>query len=307
MAPTPGSVPRGIALMVVAMLFVPTLDAIAKLLTSTLPPVEIGFGRFVAQVILAFALAVGFGRINELRLPPQLGGHILRGLFMAGTNFFFITSLSYMPLTDALAIAFLEPLLLTAASPILLGETIGWRRWTAAAIGFCGSLLVIQPSFAKVGWVVLYPLGSAVCFAAYHVMTRKVAGAGTVLTAQWTSGLSGGAALGLVLIVGGATGTESITPQLPTLLELAAIAALGLIGYAAHALILRAFALAPAGVLAPFGYLEVVTATLLGYAIWGDLPGLMTWAGIALIVGAGIYSAHREVVTAQLPKILPRE
>jgi drug/metabolite transporter (DMT)-like permease len=303
MATTPASVPRGIALMVVAMLFVPTLDAIAKLLTSTLPPVEIGFGRFVAQVGIAFVLAVSLGRVNELRMPPKLMGHILRGLFMAGTNFFFITSLSFMPLTDALAIAFLEPLLLTAASPILLGETIGWRRWTAAAIGFCGSLLVIQPSFAKVGWVVLYPLGSAVCFAAYHVMTRKVADAGSVLTAQWTSGLSGGAALGLVLLIGGATGTESITPQLPSLIEVGSIAALGLIGYAAHALILRAFALAPAGVLAPFGYLEVVTATILGYAIWGDLPGLMTWAGIALIVGAGIYSAHREMVRAEESRV----
>jgi drug/metabolite transporter (DMT)-like permease len=307
MAPAAASVPRGIALMVAAMLFVPTLDAITKLLTATLPPLEIAFGRFVAQIVIAGTMALVLGRPQELRLPPRLGGHVLRGLFMAATNFFFVTSLSYMPLTDALAIAFLEPLLLTAASPILLGETIGWRRWTAAAVGFAGSLLVIQPSFAKVGWVVLYPLASAVSFAAYHVMTRKIAGYGTVLTAQWTSGLSGGAGLGLALVLGTATATPGLTAALPNLLEVAALAAVGLIGYAAHSLILRAFALAPAGVLAPFGYLEVVTATALGYAIWGDLPGAMTWAGIGLIVGAGIYSAHREMVRAQDPKVLPRE
>jgi drug/metabolite transporter (DMT)-like permease len=252
-------------------------------------------------------MAVAFGRIGELKPPPKLVGHILRGLFMAATNFFFITSLSYMPLTDALAIAFLEPLLLTAASPLLLGEKIGWRRWTAACVGFAGSLLVIQPSFAKVGWVVLFPVGSAVCFAAYHVMTRKIAGAGTVLTAQWTSGLAGAVSLGLVLAVTSHFELPRMTAVVPSLMEIGAIALVGVIGYAAHGLILRAFALAPAGVLAPFGYLEVVTATALGYAIWGDLPGLVTWAGIALIVGAGIYSARREMVRAQQTKILPRE
>jgi drug/metabolite transporter (DMT)-like permease len=297
---------RGIVFMVSAMLYVPCLDAITKLLTGTLPPLEIAFGRFVAQLLIAGALALVLRRTGELR-PPRIGAHILRGLFLAATAVFFITGLSYMPLTDALAIAFLEPLLLTAVSPVLLGETIGWRRWTAAAVGFVGSMLVIQPSFEQVGWVVLYPVGSAVTFTGYHVMTRKISGAGTILAAQWITGLAGTVGLGILLLAAGLTGIGSKPPVWPGPFELGAFALVGLISYTAHGLIVRAFDHAPAGVLAPFGYLEVVTATTLGYLIWGDLPGMLTWAGIALIIGAGVYSAHREMVRAEKPKILPHE
>jgi drug/metabolite transporter (DMT)-like permease len=293
--------------MVTAMLYVPTLDAITKLLTETLPPLEIAFGRFVAQLVVAVAVALITRRTSELRIPPRPFAHIGRGLFLAATAFFFITSLSFMPLTDALAIAFLEPVLLTAISPFLLGETIGWRRWTAAIVGFIGSLLVIQPSFQQVGFGVLFPVASAITFAGYHVMTRKISGAGSVLSAQWMTALSGALGLGLVLLATSVAHVPGMVAAAPSANALLALLAVGVISYTAHGLIIRAFDHAPAGVLAPFGYLEVVTATVLGYVVWKDWPGNLTWAGIALIVGAGIYSAHREMVRAEKTKVLPHE
>jgi drug/metabolite transporter (DMT)-like permease len=284
---------RGLMVITIAMLIVPCGDALAKLLTSVMSGAEVAFGRFLAQFVATglFGLAIGEGR---RLIPPAFGGHVLRSLCLAVTALLFFSALAVMPLTDALAIAFVEPMILTALSSLLLGETVGRRQWIACGVGFVGTLLIIRPSFQVFGVSALLPLASAFTFAGYHLMTRRLAGQGSLVAQQFATGLVGTLSLGLALIVGHALGFGVGTLIWPGLREWSVFAMLGVLSFGCHAMVIRAFSLAPAAVLAPFGYLEIVSATTLGYFVFGDFPTLPTWAGIALIVGSGVYIALHE-------------
>ena len=194
-----GTIVRGITIMTMAMLIVPSMDVLAKLLTRMMPALEVAFGRFVGQLVASIVVAIVVREGRRL-IPPRLLGNMLRGLFLAATSVMFFSALATMPLTDALAIAFAEPMILTAVSPWLLGETVGWRRWAACGVGFLGTLMIIRPSFEQFGLTALLPLGAAFTFAGYHVMTRKLSGQGSLVAIQFVTGLVGTVALGLVLL-----------------------------------------------------------------------------------------------------------
>ncbi|MBA5779006.1 DMT family transporter [Stappia sp. F7233] len=284
---------RGISLMTVAMLIIPLMDIVAKYLTASLPALEIAFGRFFFQSIFAFfTAAIGPG-IAQLR-PPRMWPHLLRGVFLAGATVLFFTALKYMPVADAIAIFFIEPMILTVLSAFLLKEQVGMRRWIAVAIGLCGALVIIRPGLTAFGLPALLPLGTAFLFALYLVITRKLSGEGSMFAIQFTTGIGGAALLGICAIAAALFGVEEATFILPDLPGFALLAVIGAISFFAHGLIVRAFAVAPASVLAPFNYLEIVSATLFGYLVFGDFPDLTTWVGIAIIVSCGLYIAHRE-------------
>jgi drug/metabolite transporter (DMT)-like permease len=293
------SVLRGISIMTVAMLVVPAMDVAAKYLTTEMPALEVAFGRFVGQLVAATIVGVAVGEGRRL-IPPRLGGHVVRSLFLAATSLIFFTALATMPLTDALAIAFAEPMILTAVSPWLLGETVGWRRWSACAVGFLGTLMIIRPSFEQFGVTALLPLASACTFAGYHVMTRRLAGAGSLVAVQFVTGAVGTVALGAVVV--GAVAADLLTQPvtMPSGLSWVWFFAIGVISFVTHGMIVRAFEHAPAAVLAPFGYLEIVSATILGFLVFGDFPEAPTWAGIAVIVASGLYIVHREIGRAHV-------
>jgi drug/metabolite transporter (DMT)-like permease len=289
---------RGLMVITVAMLIVPCGDVLAKLLTSVMSGAEVAFGRFLAQLVATglFGIAIGEGR---RLIPPSFAGHVLRSLFLAATALLFFSALAVMPLTDALAIAFVEPMILTALSALLLGETVDRRQWAACGVGFLGTLMIIRPSFQVFGVSALLPLASAFTFAGYHLMTRRLSGEGSLVAQQFATGLVGTVSLGLALIVGHAVGFGVGTLVWPGPREWGVFAMLGVLSFGCHAMVIRAFSLAPAAVLAPFGYLEIVSATALGYLVFGDFPALPTWAGIALIVGSGVYIAHQEAGRAR--------
>ena len=297
---------RGIGIMTVAMLIVPAMDVLAKLLTAEMPALEVAFGRFVGQLLAASVAGVLLGEGRRL-VPPKLLGHVLRSLFLAATSLMFFSALATMPLTDALAIAFAEPMILTAVSPILLGETVGPRRWAACAVGFLGTLMIIRPSFEQFGAAALLPLGSACTFAGYHVMTRRLAGAGSLVAVQFVTGLVGTVALGIVLTGAALTGLLGQPVVVPTGLSWVWFLGIGVLSFLTHGMIVRAFELAPAAVLAPFGYLEIVSATILGFLMFGDFPEGPTWVGIAVIVASGLYIVHRERLHGRSREVPPLE
>ncbi|MHC5654622.1 DMT family transporter [Stappia sp.] len=287
------TVMRGIVLMSAAMLLVPLMDVTAKYLTATLPPLQITLGRFAFQMLFALATAAIGPGVAVLK-APNIWPHLLRGVFLSGASVCFFTAIAIMPVADAIAIFFIEPMILTALSAVVLREPVGPRRWAAVAVGLVGAIIIIRPGFATFGATALLPLATALLFALYLMITRQLSGSGGMLCVQFTAGLAGTVVLGVAFIAANIAGyapAMAVTPRLP---DWGLLATVGALSFFAHGLIVKAFAAAPASVLAPFNYLEIISATLFGYLVFGDFPDGPTWIGIALIVGSGIYIAHRE-------------
>lgn len=278
-------------MMAAGVLVIPGIDAIAKYLADTLPPGQIAAGRFLFQLAFLLPIVLVTGRPLRSNHP---GLNALRGCLIAGATLFFFWALAYMPLADTVAIFFVEPLILTLIAAVFLKEPVGWRRLTAIVVGLVGAMLVIRPSFQTIGLPALLPLGAATCFAIYLVLTRKVAAGDDILTMQLWAGFFGLAMLGSALTVGSAAGVDVLDPIWPSASEWLWMATLGAIATSGHLLIVGAFRRASPGILAPFQYLEILGAVLLGVVIFGDFPSLLTWIGILIIVASGLYVFHRE-------------
>ena len=298
--PAPHSGDRALAGVGFMLLFAataPLLDMFAKLASES-PPAQTAFARFAAQAV---AMALILRLRGRLVAPPrgEWALHAGRGALLAGSTVFFFLALTGLPMAEALAIFFVEPLILTLLSGPLLGETVGWRRYLACAAGFCGALLVVRPGFAAFGLLALAPVAAATCFALYLGLTRRHALRLDPLTMQLWSGVAGAALLGAVLTLGWLADFRALSPRAVDAPTLALLLGVGAFATVAHLAIAAAFARAPASVLAPFQYLEIVTATLAGWLAFGDFPDAATWAGVAIIVGAGLVVFHRERVAAR--------
>ena len=287
----------GVAMMAAAMLYIPGIDAVAKLLGSQgVPPLQTSWMRFVFQMLLLAPITLYVVGIAGM-VPKRPGLALLRGVLIALTTVLFFTALLSMPMADSIAIFFVEPLILTVLSAIFLGERIGWRRIAAVAIGFVGAMLIVRPSFADVGYPALLPLAAAFTFALYLLLTKTMIDDENPFTLHLWAGIGGCAFLGGILALGAAVGATSLAPIWPTTEQWLLLALLGVIATSGHFLIMLAFGRAPASLLAPLQYLEIVSATLLGYLIFNDLPTALTWLGIALIVASGMFVFWREQVT----------
>ncbi|MEJ1156836.1 DMT family transporter [Prosthecomicrobium sp. N25] len=284
---------RGMGLMTAAMVIVPAMDILAKLLAQRLPPLEVAFGRMLVQMLLALAFAAATGALRTL-LPPRFGVHLMRGFCLAGATLLFFTALRVMPLTDALAVFFVQPMILTALSALVLKERVDRRRWLACAVGFLGALVIVRPSWQVFGIHALMPLGTACLFSGYLLITRILAGTGTLMATQFVTGLGGTLLLGAALAVATLLGLEGAAARMPAGSDWLMFLGIGLISLVTHGLVVKAFESAPAAVLAPLNYLEIISATTLGFLVFGDFPDGPTWAGIVLIVGSGLAIVRRE-------------
>lgn len=284
-------VEKGILIMALAMLLLPGMDALAKTLSASMPAGQIAWSRFAFQVLyLAPFMVLG----RRFRLVGPLHLHVARGLLIATATLFFFAALKFLPIADAISIFFVEPLILTLLAALFLGERVGWRRLTAVAVGFVGALIVIQPSYAVFGWAAALPLGAAGCFAIYLILTRHLASRDDPAVMQFMAGIVGCLAMSLALLVGGWAEIPVLDPVWPSLQSWGLMAALGLIATIGHIMVVQAFRRAGPSTLAPFQYLEIISATLLGYLVFGDFPAGLTWLGIAIIVASGLYVFHRE-------------
>ena len=185
-------------------------------------------------------------------------------------------------------------MLVTLLSVVILGESVGWRRLVAIAIGFVGALIVIRPSFTSVGWSVLFPVAAALCFSFYILLTRSLSAVESPVRMQFLAGLSGMVVTSIALTVGTATEIEALTVRWITLNQFFWLGLLGILGTVGHLLVVYAYRRASVSLLAPFQYVEIISATILGWMIFQDFPDTPTWVGILLIVGSGLFIIYRE-------------
>ncbi|APG90822.1 permease [Sinorhizobium americanum] len=250
--------------------------------------------RFFFQLVSVVPLLLAAGGLQAI-YPKRLWPNLLRGVLLAAAALLFFVSVKYMPLADAFAIYFVEPFILTCLSALILRERVGWRRWTAIAIGFGGAMIVIQPSFAVFGLTALLPMACAFLFACYLFLNRAVGSADSPLAMQTTAGIGGTFFMVAVIAVGNGMGAVDFEPSLPRSgLGWILVIALGTISGYGHLLVVKAFRLAPLSLLAPFHYFEIVSATALGYLVFGDFPTPSRWLGIGVIVGSGLFIIWRE-------------
>ena len=284
------------------MAYLPGIDVLAKSLADELPALQIAFSRFAFQAAMmtAAALAILPRRALRLQHPHLL---FIPGASIAAATLCLVAALVHLPIADALAIFFVEPLVLTLLAVLILGERIGWRRVLAILAGLVGAILVIRPNFLAFGLPALNPLGTALFFSFYVVISRRlVADLGPAVLLMYT-GYAGMAVLGVTMLAGWSLGFDDATPVLPTLDQWIRLAGIGFVATTGHLMLTAALRHLAASHVAPFQYLEIVSGTLLGYAFFGDFPDLMSWLGIVVIVGSGLFVYWRE---SSLEKQFPR-
>lgn len=279
--------------MVGAMFLAPVMDALAKVLSVHISGPQVALSRFVLQAVFLAPFVVVLLGMRGL-WPQKLLLSILRGVLVASAVTSFFTALKWMPLADAIAIFFVEPLILTLLSAVFLKEHVGPRRYIAVAIGLTGALVVIRPSFDQFGAVALLPLLTASLFACYLILTSKMARNEHPLTLQFSAGFAGAVFLGALMGISTLAGFTPLSLVWPAGAEWGLLLGVGLIGTSSHLMIVYAFKAAPASLLAPFHYLEIVAASLFGYLLFGNFPDALKWAGIAIIMASGLYVIWRE-------------
>lgn len=304
--PRTDHVSRGILLMLLFCLVAPLLDVSAKLAAEGGIPVgQITTARFLIQALMMLPVVIWMGL--PLRLGPRaLGLTVLRAVFLIISTYSFVSGIAVMPVADALAIAFVEPFILLILGSLIFGDRVGPRRIAACAVGFGGALLVIQPSLAAFGLVALWPLGTAVFFALYMLVTRAISAWMPPVTMQFHTAWTGFVLCLPVMILADGSGVGPLDPVMPQGLDWIWLAGVGFWAALSHLAITYALKHAPAATLAPLHYSEIVVAVALGYLIFGDFPNLLTWAGIVIITASGLYIIRRERALArQLSSGLP--
>ncbi|RRH73568.1 DMT family transporter [Falsigemmobacter faecalis] len=294
----------GIVLMLGFCLFAPLIDVSSKLATATVSVGIITLGRYVVQGALMAPVLMS-GRFS--RVLSRRGAQLVfwRSLASVIATLTFVRAVAVMPIADALAIAFVEPFIILLAGWMLFAERVGPRRIAACAVGFAGALLVIQPSFSEFGLVALLPVGTAISFAAYMMITRAaslhVAPEAMQFHTAWMSAL-----ICLPLLAAGALWQiPDLAPMMPEGIAWAWVAGVGVAATVSHMMMTYAFRFAASSVLAPLHYLEIVSAATLAWAVFGDFPDFLTWCGIGVIVASGLYIIFREHVQSRAQKARP--
>jgi drug/metabolite transporter (DMT)-like permease len=297
---TSSEVTMGLALMLLSVLFSPLIDIFAKLAIATVPSAEITAARFAVQAICMLPVVIWRKNLADLSWK-QTFYHAIRGIIMTISMISFVATLKYMSVADAIAIFFVEPIILTILSSIFLGEAIGWRRYTACGVGFFGAILIIQPSFQEVGFVALLPVVSAVCIAISAMMNRALAQREDPWVMQFQMGLWGLLFCAIILYVGEGSGSDVFDPVMPSSIAFAYLAGVGVMAAIAGILGVYAYRAAPASTLAPLQYFEIVSATIFAWLVFGDFPDAIKWLGILIIIASGLYIIWRERRFASKP------
>ena len=270
--------------MLIGMFIFSAVDTQAKLLTETLPVVQIVWAR-------QFGLLVGVLALLAIRGPAMLRTRhpviqVTRGVLVISSSLLFIVAVGYVPLADAVAVSFVAPFVVTVLGALILREPVGIRRWTAVIVGFAGALIVIRPGAGVLHPAVLLVLIAASLFALRQVISRLVSDSdGTMTTVAYTA-LVGG------LILTAALPFVWQTPT--TTLEVALMCSMAVMAAAGELMVIKALEVAQAVVVAPVQYTMLVWGTLYGWLVFHQLPDAWTWVGASVIVATGLYTFHRE-------------
>lgn len=283
-----------IALMCATMIFYAALDTTAKWLGLSLPLLQIVWARYVGATLIA--LVIG----NPLTAPHRLRSNglrlqLIRSGFLFGSTVLSFTAVRYLQLSETTAINFALPLAVALAAGPVLGEWVGPRRLAAIVFGFVGVLVVVQPWTGRVHPAMLLSVANVGFGAGYNMLTRLVAQRDTARTTLIYSTLSGAVLLTPII--------PFVWVAPPGAAAWAGLVGIGTIGAIAHSLIILAHARAPASILAPFSYMQLIWMVLLGYLLFGDVPHRSTMLGAGIVVVSGLYLWHRERRDAvQLPR-----
>ncbi len=289
----PTNISLGIAVIVLSsILFAPTSQTATKFLAGTFPLWQILFFRSLGQTawMLVFFWPSERGNLFRTR---HLGTHLARSTLLFASTICWTSAIAHVPLTTASSISFTAPIMVVTLSIPLLGEKVGLHRWVAILVGFAGAMIVIQPGSDGVSTHVLLLLLAAFLFALYQILTRRVTGVDSAATTSVYTVV-------VALIVSAFIVPFQYQPPDPgDYIVWLAFLATGLLGGIRHYLVVKAYELAPASIVSPFFYCELVGVALLGFIVFGDVPASATWLGAAIIVASGIYIAHRERIAAK--------
>lgn len=291
---------RGIQLMLLGSILLPLMDAAAKYMGETISSAIIVLGRFAFQSLFLLPFVW-----STLYLPrgKELGLHFMRSFSISVATICFFTAIQVMPIADALAIFFVMPLIVTLLAPWVLGESVGWRRLVAVAVGLVGAVIIIQPGHALFGARALLPLVTAIGFSFYLMFTRKLARVGSethegggvsALTMQFYSGLFGSLIMLTSIILMQPFDIPMFAISVPEPWQWRQLVLVGFLAAVGHMVVTSAFKYADASILAPFQYIELISAALLGWWLFNDIPSTSTWIGTSILVASGLYIFHRE-------------
>jgi drug/metabolite transporter (DMT)-like permease len=278
---------KAILMMVAAAGILTVNDAIAKWLTERYPVGQVLAMRGILVVAMVYAWAVLSGRGSALRVKSW-SLHLTRGGLMAVSTFLFVTSLWLLPIADAIAISFAGPIFATALAALILGEPVGWRRWSAVAIGFVGVVVMVRPTPEMFRIVALIPIVAAFVGALRDIVTRKLGTGGESTLMVLIVSTSIVAFAGLL--------TLPFDWVMPTAAEMGLFLVTSILVAVAQGLMIESLRLGEVGLVGPFKYTSLLWALVLGLVVWGDVPGVWTLAGAALVVASGLYIWHRETV-----------
>jgi drug/metabolite transporter (DMT)-like permease len=277
----------GIGLMLTAMAVLPFLDVIAKHLGQQgVAVLQIVWARLFFGALLTLPFALKLAGVRGL-VPNMPLMHAVRALLLIAATAFFFWGLKYLPIADTLAIFFVQPLIVTLLSPLVLGEQVGIRRWTAVAVGFAGTLIIIRPGFQELNPGVFLALASGASLAIYLLLTRRIAGSAPAMVTTFYTSLSGAVIMSAIVV---------FVWETPTPAQWGFFVLLSLIANGGHYLIIRAYDNAEASLLAPLAYTEIVMATFAGWYFFGDFPDLWTFVGVGILIASAIYISWRERV-----------
>ena len=281
---------KAIVFNLLAWVMLPIMDGFAKYLSADLPVLQITWARYFFTVVFTFPVMLFLFRKYLIWTDkPKL--QFIRGLILLCANICFFYAISIISLPKALTLAFIAPLIVTAFSPIFLGEKVGFRRWSAVIIGFVGSLVVIRPGFVEINLASLAALGTGIMYGFYLIITRKLSTSDNPL---------------LTLLLTGVVGTIIISTVMPfvwvkpTLNQWSMMAAIGVFACIGHLFLILSLKYADASKLAPFSYFEIITNIIIGYYFFGDFPDNWTFLGLFIIVLSGIYISRRDIIVKKI-------
>ena len=275
---------KGILCLIMAGAILAFTDGLSKHLTGDFPPGQILFFRSIFVFIPIAIMVARRGGLRTVRFVNRKA-QLARGLFAVITSFMFMVAIKHMPLADITAIMFATPIIMTALAPYFLGESVGWRRWTAVIIGFSGVLLMIRPSGEALLWPALLALAATFFNSFRDITTRhlsKTDDANAIMICTTACVMLGG----LFSVFWGW--------RMPDWQGMALFLLTGTLQGTGQYFLVAAFIFGEAVVVAPFRYFSLVWATLYGYLMFSDIPGLNTLLGASIVVASGLFIFYRE-------------
>ena len=286
-------VSRGIVLVLITVAIFAVNDVLSKYLTRFYPIALIVWARYAFHLLL---ISIVLGPRVGMRLvrTTRPGAQLLRALMLTAASLLIVSSFKYMPVAEASSIAFLAPIVVTVMSVIFLKERVQPARWIAVLCGFLGVLIIIRPGSDIFTWAMLLPMGNAVAFASYQIMTRRLSGVESPFASIFYPGLIG------TLVLSTTLPYCWVMPQ--SGLHALAFVVIGMLNGLSHLTLIKAYEHAPASRLAPFSYSQLIWVSLIGYVVFGDFPDNWSLLGITILVISGIYNVTHQRIADWLQR-----